>query len=366
MNKIKSSIINKINKNNGYITIDQFIETAMYDKNCGYYIKRNPIGKNGDFITAPEISQIFGELIGLYIFDYWKNYINKSFNLIELGPGKGTLLKDLLRISSNFVDYTNQINLKLIEKNLFLTKFQKKILKNESLNLESVTWKKNINNIGNKKSIFLANEIFDCFPIKQIFKTRKDYFEIIVKYNSKTNSFFLDKTKATCSKKILYEIDNIYKKNSFKDGSIIEISSALNNYVEKISKILLRNNGLLILIDYGNNKPTGQSTIRSLFKHKHTKIFDNPGNQDLTFMIDFSYLIKKFSKKKLNVYGPFSQRDFLISLGIKKRKNQILKNASIDQKLSIETEVDRLINIKQMGKLFKVLLVSSPRMKNYE
>ena len=83
-------------------------------------------------------------------------------------------------------------------------------------------------------------------------------------------------------------------------------------------------------------------------------------------MIDFSYLIKKFSKKKLNVYGPFSQRDFLISLGIKKRKNQILKNASIDQKLSIETEVDRLINIKQIGKLFKVLLVSSPRMKNYE
>ena len=125
MNELQNSIIEKINLNNGFITLDKFIKICMYDRNYGYYLKNSPIGKKGDFITSPEISQLFGEMIGLYIFDYWKNNINNNVNLIELGPGKGTLLSDILNITKTFSKFQKSLNIIRIETSNALIKQQK-------------------------------------------------------------------------------------------------------------------------------------------------------------------------------------------------------------------------------------------------
>ena len=127
MNIIHKKLIDHINQNPEGISLDQFIEICLFEKN-GYYRNNQPIGKNADFITAPEISQLFGEILGLYIYDLWYKHFQCKLNLVELGPGKGTLIADILRINKNFKLFLNSINLNLIEINKELIKLQKKIL----------------------------------------------------------------------------------------------------------------------------------------------------------------------------------------------------------------------------------------------
>ena len=126
MNQINKKLINHIKKDSTGIPLDKFIEICLFEKH-GYYRNNQPIGKTADFITAPEISQLFGEILGLYIYDVWYQHLKCNFNLIELGPGKGTLLTDILRINKNFTSFLNSINLNLIEINKKLIKLQKKI-----------------------------------------------------------------------------------------------------------------------------------------------------------------------------------------------------------------------------------------------
>ena len=135
-------LINHINQNPEGISLDKFIEICLFEKN-GYYRKNQPISKNADFITAPEISQLFGEIIGLYIFNIWQTKLKCKFNLVELGPGKGTLLSDILRINKNFKSFLNSINLNLIEINKELIKLQKKILSKMQVNVDNIQWSDN-------------------------------------------------------------------------------------------------------------------------------------------------------------------------------------------------------------------------------
>ena len=167
--KIKDLIISEINKK-GKIDISEFINLSQYGNN-GYYIKKNPIGLSNDFITAPEISQMFGEIIGLFILNYWEKKIKTSYNLIELGPGKGTLIKDILRVGNINKKYLESTNLTLIEKNEQLINVQKKCLKN--IGFYKVNWEKEfkIDN-NNIPSIIYSNEFFDCFPVRQFYKKK--------------------------------------------------------------------------------------------------------------------------------------------------------------------------------------------------
>ena len=367
MQDIKNKIIKEIQKNNGSISIEKFTLMAMFDNESGYYISKKPIGKQGDFVTAPEISQLFGELIGLYVFDYWNNYINKDFNLIELGPGNGTMMNDLVNINHNFPEYCSLLNIILIEKNKFLIKKQKKLLLKQTDKFKKISWLKEINKIKSQfESVIIANEFFDCFPIRQFYKIDKKYFEKIVKYNKKNNIFYIDNIKKKLTKNLKKEIDHIYYKNKYKDGNIIEISLLKNKYLKDIGIYLKKNNGLLIIIDYGNFESTGESTLQSVRKHKKTNFLLNPGKQDITYMMDFSLIKNIFLKMKLNVYGPYFQGNFFKSLGIEIRKEKIIKNATNYQKIKINKSVQKIIDKKEMGNLFKVLIISSKKLKNYE
>ena len=168
MNLIKKKLINILKKSSKGISLDKYIEICLFDEE-GYYKKYQPLGGKSDFITAPEISQLFGEIIGLYIYNFWKQHLRCNFNLIELGPGKGTLMSDILRINKNFDSFIHSIDLNLIEINRKLKLLQKNTLLNNCLKQNKIQWRKDIKSVKKQPSIFFANEFFDCFAIKMMF-----------------------------------------------------------------------------------------------------------------------------------------------------------------------------------------------------
>ena len=158
----------KINRESS-LPLDKFIEFALYDKDTGYYMKKNPFGKEGDFITAPNITRLFSEIIAIWTITFWKSIGSpKKFNLLELGAGSGEMMKVIIATLKNFPECANNCNFQIHEKSIFLTGQQKKNLK-----FDDVTWVDDINKANSNPTIFLANEFFDALPIKQFFKKKK-------------------------------------------------------------------------------------------------------------------------------------------------------------------------------------------------
>ncbi len=178
--------------------------------------------------------------------------------------------------------------------------------------------------------------------------------------------FVIDNEIISPNNTLKKNINSIYKFNKLKDKSIIEISPSGEEYLKKLSSVLLKYNGLLILIDYGSFVNKGHSTIQSVKNHKKTNLFENIGEQDITYMIDFSYYKRLFESLTLKVYGPFTQKDFLKSIGINELKDKLIKKTPENKTANIESGLKRLIDNNEMGKLFKVLIVSSEKLENYE
>ena len=341
---IKKLLINKIKKNGG-INVDEFIQICEFE-NDGYYIKNNPIGKSNDFITAPEISQMFGEIFGVYLIDYWEKKIDTKFNLVELGPGKGTLLKDILRTSSINKRFVSLMNLTLIEKNRSLIEIQKNII-----NFDNISWSKEFN-IANKNipSIIYSNEFFDCFPVRQFHKKEK-WFEKYVDYNEFEQKFSFISQQVE---------DNILLKSleKFEDVKVAEISQSRDEYFELVCKFINRHKGVFITIDYGYKNPPDHFSLQTIYNHKKTHLFENIGNQDITAHVNFDKLIFIANKYNLNIDIFCSQKDFLISNGINERMQKLQKNNSEESIKNLNSAYDRLVDKIQMGELFKVLVVS--------
>ena len=348
---IREKLINQIINNKKAITLDKFIKVCLYDRDGYYSNNDNIFGKSGDFITAPEISQLFGDIIGLFIYSIWKNKINSSFNLVELGPGNCTLLIDILKINKKFFEFQNTLNIKLIEKNKKLIEIQKLKLSENNLINYNINWEKNLENIPNKPTIIYANEFFDCLPIKQFKKKNKDWFEKKVNFNIENKNFFIQDEKISN-----YKI-NKYLKNQ-NDQTILEISKERENYFDKICKFIKKVTGTAIIIDYGYLDIPKNFTLQSIYNHHKSNVLHNPGKQDITSLVNFDQFIKKSKEHKLNVDIFCSQRDFLLSLGINKRKEKVLKKCNKIEQEIIEEGYKRLINKKSMGTLFKVLVVS--------
>ena len=353
---IKNELIKQIKKDNKGISLEKFIDISLFNKN-GYYIQSNPIGKSGDFITAPEISQLFGEIIGLYIYDIWKKKFNNKINLIEIGPGKGTLILDILRITKKFSYFHKCINLNLIEINKQLIDLQKKNLSNSIFKNKKISWHKNIEKIDDSPSIIIANEFFDCLPISQFVKNEKKWEEKRIGFNQEKKLFFFKNYKI--DNKRSNKIDKILNNNNHK---ILEVSKKREDYFDKLCKYIKRNKGVLIIFDYGYEKQLNYSTLQCVKNNKKVHLFDDPGNQDITSLVDFNSFTELTKKNNLNINFFSYQKDFLISNGIIERKNIILEKCDANQKYIIETGLKRLIDDDKMGKLFKCLIISDKKL----
>ena len=357
MNFIKKKLINLIKKTPDGITLDKYIEVCLFDK-FGYYNTHQPIGQKEDFTTAPEISQLFGEILGLYIYDLWSKYIKCSFNIIELGPGKGTLISDILQINKSFELFNSSMFLNLIEINKELINLQKRILIKNDLNINKITWNNSFNSIKNRPSIIFANEFFDCFAIKQYIKINKRWNEKKVNYRKKDDIFYINNTIIN-DKSLSIKLDKYATINKYKENSLIEFSQSQKKYFNKICKFVKKNSGVIIIFDYGYIDPINYSTLQSVKYHCKTSIFNDPGNQDITSLVNFKTIADISEQNNLNVYGPFTQRDFLIKNGIIERKKKILLKANNQQKKDIENGFIRLISKDGMGTIFKCIIISS-------
>ncbi len=354
---LKNKLVKIITNENNCISLDKYIEICLFDKN-GYYKNINPIGKDGDFITAPEISQLFGEIIGIYIYNKWSRDIKKKFNLIELGPGKGTLTLDILRITNSLETFRNKFDLYLIEINNYLKKIQKKSIKKSYFDINKIKWYSNLKQIKSYSSIIYANEFFDCFPVKQFIKINNSWNEKKVSFNKKENKFIIKNYKIE-DKSLQKKLDKYIKKYFYEKNCIIELSESREKYFKELCRIIKKNKGFIIIFDYGYENSINYSSLQSIKYHKYTNILDNPGKQDISSFVNFTRLKEIAVKEKLEISYFDTQKNFLISNGIIQRKEKIALKCSKKQIQVLENGLKRITEKNGMGELFKCLIVSS-------
>ncbi len=330
---------------NGAIRISQFMNEALFHPQLGYYNKQNPFGKDGDFTTSPEISQVFGELIGAYLLMLWQNnYQNQKINLVEMGAGRGTLMKDLLGFAKNIPSFEEKFNVSIIEISPRLQEVQKKNLKGYKIN-----WYKDFNDFYQQNNdapiFFISNELFDCFAINQFVKTKDGWAEKMVGMGSDGElQFVLRET-------ILPEFAN----DSAEIDDIFEESNQAQTFMEELSRAIKETNGIGIIVDYGYIKST-KNTLQALKNHKYADVLKEAGEADLTALVDFSVLQNIALKNNLK-NSLITQREFLTALGVEERKDKLLEGKTIQKQQEIASAIDRLTDPKQMGDLFKVLII---------
>ena len=346
-----NKIIN-ILKQKKTLPIDQFINLSLYDKKFGYYMKSNPFGKEGDYVTSPLISNLFGDMIGIWCVAFWEHLGKpKKISLVELGPGDGTLCKNLLNVFKKFKDFYNCFEINLLEKSNYLKKKQKKEIKNKK-----VKWIKNIKHLNSGPLIFLGNEFFDALPIKQIYRKEKIFFEKYIGLEKKN-----EKLKFVYKKAKRDLIQNIKKYNLISKGDIIEYPVKAIEYLQSISDKIKKYNGGLLILDYGYIKSINKNTLQSVKKHKFSNILLEPGNADITSHVNYKLFLKILRKNNLQVQKIVTQREFLQKLGIIKRAEIISKDKTFKEKAVIFYEIKRLLHYNEMGDLFKVLFAQNKK-----
>ena len=322
-------------KASGPIPVAKYMEECLYHPQHGYYTGKNPLGKSGDFVTAPEVSQMFGEIIGAWFLDLWTKLAQPTqINLVELGPGRGTLLQDFLRISPD--SFTQAANIHLVEISKVLRAQQEVALAGRN-----VTWHQDIDAAltacGKHVTFFIANEFFDALPIQQMVDTSKGWVENCVEYNEQNDNLVFTHSglpmKETCS-------------------LAVEI-------MQKIAGHLRTNGGAALTIDYGYTGGETGDTLQSIRKHQYNDVLTWPGEADLTAHVDFAALIDAVGRQAA-VFGPITQGEFLNKLGLSVRVESLKKCSDSQQIIEIEQAVHRLTDSKQMGDLFKVMAITLP------
>ena len=329
------------------LPLDQFIEFALYDKVNGYYMKKNPFGKEGDFITAPNITRLFSEIIAIWVLTFWKSIGSpRKFNLLELGAGNGEMMKVIIETLKNFPECFNNCNFQIHEKSEFLKKQQQFNLKSEKM-----TWIDNIKINNLFPTIYLANEFFDALPIKQFFKRKEGWVERFVNFKDEKNAEF---------KEQLIDIKNIEQNLKFeisKDQEIIEYSPSSFEYLKDISNLIKNNDGGLLIIDYGYLNLKMKETLLAIKNHKHSNILEDIGDSDITYNINFNLFIRFVDQFDDLNFIITNQKKFLTSMGIIQRAEIISENIPFSKKSDLFYRIRRLIDEKQMGELFKVMLI---------
>ncbi len=342
----------KINKSTN-LSLDQFINWALYDKDSGYYMKQNPFGKEGDFITAPNITRLFSEIITIWLITFLKSLGSpKKFNLIELGAGNGEMIKVICETLKNFPEHFSSCNFMIHEKSQYLIEQQKKNLKSDK-----IVWIQDLEKNYTSPTIFLANEFFDALPIKQFFKRQDDWYEKFVDVrNPKDVKFNEVKTNIKLiEEKLNFEIS--------KEQNVIEYSPDAFKYLKIIADTIEKNEGGILIIDYGYLNQKMQDTLQAVNNHKYSNILENIGESDITYNINFN-LFEKFINQYKNLDTLVTtQKKFLTSMGILQRAEIVSKDIEFSKKTDLFYRIRRLIDEKQMGELFKVMLIKTKNNK---
>ena len=333
----------------GPINIETFMEACLTDAAFGAYTSRQPVGAQGDFITAPEISQIFGELLGLWSVAVWQSIGEPgAITMAELGPGRGTLTKDALRAWRGVPKFPERVSVALIETSPVMAEVQRKTLEESRVPLG---WYAALDAVPEGPLIVLANEFVDALPIRQFVRRGVAWRERLVTTDNK-GGFVL--VEGPASQPELTDLGD-----AVAEGAILETRPALDGLLCEFARRASRDPLAALIIDYGHAEFGFGDTLQAVRRHRFADPLTNPGNADLTAHVDFAELTRRAAALGLTTHGPLSQGEFLLKLGIGERRERLLKNATPAQGEAIASGVTRLIDPRQMGMLFKVLALTS-------
>lgn len=328
----------------GPISVADFMVEALGHPRLGYYRRAQPLGAAGDFTTAPEISQMFGELIGAWLAERWLAMGQPDVALVELGPGRGTLMSDALRATRGVPGFHAALKLHLVETNTTLRAEQQR-----ALAAFDPTWHERFDEVPAGPLLLVANEFFDALPVRQFEKTAQGWRERMVGLapGGETLMFALAPGPTPFARFL----------PDAAPGAQAEISEAGRALVAAIGARVTRDGGWALIVDYGYDSGSA-ATLQAVRGHKGTPVLERPGETDLSAHVDFAALA---AAAQAPIYGPVSQADFLRRLGLLQRAETLKARATEIQRRVLDVTLARLIGPDQMGTLFRVMAVGDGR-----
>ena len=346
MTSLAAEIRERIRRD-GPISVATYMELCLNHPTHGYYRRGRPIGACGDFTTAPEVSQMFGELIGLWCSAVWQAMSqSERVRLVELGPGRGTLLADALRAVATVPAFRDAIDLHLVESS-------------ESLRAEQAarlaearpTWHERFETVPPGPVLVIANEFFDALPIQQFERIDGTWQERVVALAPSSQAL-----RFVAANSVPVEIGL----GCAPSGAIVERAPAREALAGALAERVAADGGAALIVDYGYEQPGIGDSLQAVKQHRRHGVLDDPGTADLTAHVDFSSLSAAARKADAQVFGPVHQGDFLRALGIDARASRLRQSASAEQAAEIDAALRRLTGAHGMGALFKAMAFAHP------
>jgi len=330
----------------GPIDIGTYMLLALHDREMGFYATRESIGAGGAFITAPEISQVFGELIGLWCAECWRQQGCPARPLlVDLGPGRGTLVTDVLRATRTAPDFLQSLEVVLVETSARLASVQRERLADAPVPMRWVQRWSDVEHRG-RPVFIIANEFFDALPIRQFVMTERGWCERMVVAGADGLAFGLSP-----------QASPVHDDGIARAGAVYETCPMAMSLAQEIGAAMATDGGAALLIDYGYAGRQYRDTLQAVRDHNRTDVLAGPGEADLSAHVDFAAIAEAVRGAGARAYGPVAQGDFLRALGIELRGEQLAR-ANPDCAAEIAGGIARLVKSEAMGTLFKVLAIT--------
>jgi SAM-dependent MidA family methyltransferase len=340
-------------RDHGPIRVGDFMNDALIHPQHGYYATKAAIGAEGDFTTSPEISQIFGELIGSWLVHAWEEIgAPSAFTLVELGPGRGTLMADILRVAKVRPKFLEAVRVYMIEASGRMRYAQQRALHQSGA---QITWADKLEDVPSMPMLLVANEFFDCLPIRQFVRTasrdEKPWRERMVGLTEDGRLAFV------LSEDLFGDMPGMPR--GAKPEDVFEVCSAGGEVVSEIAGRLRDHKGRALMIDYGHGRSGYGDTLQALKGHHYWPVLAQPGVADVTAHVDFAALARRARQEEMRVDGPVRQADFLERLGLRLRLEALTRALPDETKREeLISGAERLIDRRDMGSLFKVMAIS--------
>lgn len=339
----------------GPISVAEFIRLVLTGRADSYYMRGEAFGAGGDFVTAPEISQVFGELIGLWCVDVWRQLgAPARFSLVELGPGRGTLMLDALRAARVAPEFLHAASVALVEVSPVLRQRQQTALR--FVSPASLQWFDRFDDLPTDAgpAIVVANEFFDALPMRQFVRVEGRWRERCVGLDQNGELIFVAAPEAVDPALVPVAL------RDRADGAVVEFAPARSAVARAIGERLRTARGAMLAIDYGYSGPAVGDTLQAVKRHAYAGVLDEPGVADVTSHVDFTALGAACAEVGSAIAPLADQGDFLMRLGARARVDALKRQANSLQAGQLESALQRLTGAQAMGSLFKVLCAYAP------
>jgi SAM-dependent MidA family methyltransferase len=337
--------IRRIIEADGPISLAAYMAHCLGDPEHGYYMTRDPLGAAGDFVTAPEVSQMFGEIVGAWLAHAWELAPAPRIRLVELGPGRGTLMADVLRVAARHPHFCAAVSVHLVETSPVLRAKQAEVLARSG---HEPVWHNRFAEVPDGPVLVVANEFFDALPIRQFIHSEGAWRERVVGLNAAGQLSF------GIGPELLAEGPEA------PEGAVLEVAPAGEALAGEIARRIAADGGAALIVDYGYATGGPGETLQAMRRHAFVDPLAAPGEADLTAHVNFATLARQAKAAGAAVHGPIAQGKFLLSLGLRERAERLGAAAAAPTRETLRASVERLAGAEGMGGLFKVLALTRP------